>query len=172
MGIGCERVDLNEPGTSPDLRARSESFMHLCAEHRFVGERNGACARERAKAAAREDPTSGRAAIVRVVAEHSCDGVKEAPKDTFGGLRVVTHLLLDAPVMLIVNLLWNVRTVPQGLMNGARGKVKAIVYREGGSPSGGHQPQYVVVAFDEYVGPPFFERKERRTWVPVRPVKV
>ena len=164
--------DLNEPGTCLDSRARSESFMHLCAEHRFVGARNGACAREQAMAAAREDPSSGKAAIVRVVAENSSNTAKEMAKDSFNGLRPVVHLLLDAPVMLIVNLLWGVRTVPLGLMNGARGRVKAIVYREGESPSQGHQPRYVVVAFDDYVGPPFFKGEERRSWVPVPPVKI
>ena len=109
---------------------------------------------------------------MRVLAENSSTEAKELVKTEFNGLRQAVHLLLHAPVMLCVNQLWDVKTVPLGLMNGARGTVKAIVYRDGESPSQGHQPKYVVVAFDDYIGPPFFEAEERRTWVPVPPVNV
>ncbi len=61
--------------------------------------------------------------------------------------------------------------MPLGLMNGARGTVKAMVFREGESPAGGHQPAYVVVDFPDYRGEPFFPEAGRETWVPVPPAQ-
>ncbi len=90
------------------MRARNAEFLHLCAEHRFVGAHNGAKAMEKATAAAAKDPAAGEAVVVRVDAEHSSATAKEMKADAFHGLRQVVHLLLDAPVMHIMNMLWDV----------------------------------------------------------------
>ncbi len=127
--------------------------------------------RARRRAAAEKDVESGEAAIVRVEAEHSCTRAQEMKAEDFNNLRPVVHLVLDAPVMLTSNWLWGVQTVPLGLMKGARGGVKAIVFREGESPANGDQPAYVVVDFPDYRGQPLFEGAGKETWVPVPPVR-
>ena len=43
-------------------------------------------------------------------------------------MRKALHLCVGARVMLGVNKIWGVSTVPFGLMNGARGVVAAILY--------------------------------------------
>ena len=40
-----------------------------------------------------------------------------------------------------------------GLHNGACGTVKEIIFKQGESPTSGHQPIYVVVYFPMYIGP-------------------
>ena len=47
-----------------------------------------------------------------------------------------------------------------GLYNGAIGTVKEIVYSADESPIEGHFPQYVIVQFPQYCGPP---------WMPEQP---
>jgi PIF1-like helicase len=42
-----------------------------------------------------------------------------------------------------------------GLHNGACGTVKEIVFAPNENPNKGHQPQYVVVNFPQYIGPPW-----------------
>ena len=150
---------------------RSDDFLHLCAEHRFVGARNGAMARARALAAHARCPFFPESATIRVEAEHSSASAAEQAAERFRGMRSTVHLMLEAPVMLILNRIWDRQTVPLGLMNGARGTVKAIVYREGERPCAEHQPEYVVVAFPDYRGAPFFPGTGREQWVPVPPVK-
>ena len=105
------------------------------------------------------------------------------------------HLCVGARVMLTQNRLWGVGTVPLGLMNGARGIVVAILYappgakrvdgsalagvgfpssRPGTYPRGLEAcplPDFVVVHFSDYVGPPCFQNLPK-TWVPVPCVDV
>ena len=68
--------------------------------------------------------------------------------------------------MLTSNYLWDVRTVQLGLMNGARGVVKGIVYAAGAAPPA--LPLYVVVEFPKYRGHPLWP--DHPKWVPVPPV--
>ena len=52
-----------------------------------------------------------------------------------------------------------------GLFNGAIGTVIEIVYNIGESPNLGHFPQYILVAFPSYNGPPF--DPQHVNWVPI-----
>ena len=54
------------------------------------------------------------------------------PSEEYSQLRSQVHLGIGVPVMLIVNNLWDSRTVHLGLMNGASGHVVAIVANEVG----------------------------------------
>ena len=88
--------------------------------------------------------------------------------------------------MLTQNHIWNTSVVQLGLMNGARGVVVAIVYsKEGeertdrnamagvGIPAPGRRPlpDFVVVNFPDYTGPPLFPGLPR-TWVPIPPAEI
>jgi hypothetical protein len=100
----------------------------------------------------------------------------------YKNLAQATHLCLGAPVMLTVNFLWNVDTVPLGLMNGARGTVIAVLYKPAGAertdgstvattgfPCGKRiapLPDLVIVNFPSYTGPALFNNLPG-TWVPV-----
>jgi ATP-dependent exoDNAse (exonuclease V) alpha subunit len=53
----------------------------------------------------------------------------------------------------------------KGLFNGAIGTVIEIVYKPEESPNTGHFPQYVLVDFPTYTGPPFHQL--HTTWVPI-----
>ena len=52
-----------------------------------------------------------------------------------------------------------------GLYNGALGTVKGIKFADGERPGMGHLPQYVLVDFPHYAGPPWIE--EHPTYVPI-----
>ena len=72
--------------------------------------------------------------------------------------------------MLLVNKIFDVRTVSLGLMNGSRGEVVGMQFADGSSAPG--LPEYVIVDFPGYVGPPIFPGRGRERWVPAPPVDV
>ena len=112
-------------------------------------------------------------------------------------MRHALHLCVGARVILTTNKLWDVSTVPFGLMNGARGVIVAILYTAPGSasartdgcelagtgypsappgsfPRGLYQcplPDIVVVHFPDYKGPACFPNLPR-TWVPIPATEV
>ena len=121
---------------------------------------------------------------------------QQQPKaDEFKNVRKALHLRIGARVILISNAIWNVSTVPLGLMSGARGVVVASLYadsnaqRVDGSEIAGTShpstdgsnfprglgrcplPDYIVVHFSEYKGPSLFANLPQ-TWVPVPCVEV
>ena len=141
------------------------------------------------------EPGSASSIVVRCEARHN-DPRGERPKaDEFRNVRKAMHIRVGAKVILITNTIWNVNTVPLGLMNGARGVIVAILYSapnaervdgmemagtgypssdRGVFPRGLHRcplPEYVVVHFPDYKGPPLF-RDLPSTWVPVPCVEV
>ena len=59
---------------------------------------------------------------------------------------------------------------PWGLYNGSIGTVLDIVFHPGESPNTSHQPAYVLVQFNQYVGPPFLQAFPKA--VPITPVTV
>lgn len=141
------------------------------------------------------EPGSASSVVVRCEARHN-DPRGERPKaDEFRNVRKAMHLRVGAKVILITNTIWDVNTVPLGLMNGARGVVVAILYgapddaRIDGIEIGGtgHPysdrgrfprgldrcplPDYIVVHFPDYKGLPLFGNLPD-TWVPVPCVEV
>ena len=84
------------------------------------------------------------------------------------GLRNYLGIFIGMPVMLLRNL-WQ----QAGLVNGAMGKVRAVVWSK---DEGKHDmPAFVVVDFKGYRGPPFKgwpkewdeDDIDRSTWVPI-----
>lgn len=67
------------------------------------------------------------------------------------GISDELHLAVGCRVMLRRNL-WT----EGGLVNGSIGTIRAIVYNNGKEPP--EQPTYILVEFDSYNGPYFFER--------------
>ena len=57
-----------------------------------------------------------------------------------------------------------------GLYNGSIGTVKEIVFERDENPLDGTLPQYVLVDFPEYCGPPWL--KDKPKWVPIPPVEL
>ena len=129
--------------------------------------------------------------VVRCEARHTNPHRGELRKsDEFRNIRKALHLRVGAKVILCVNFLWDVSTVPLGLMNGARGVIVAIAYAPPGSermdclplagtgfpqscsnrfPRGIDQcpvPDFVVVNFPEYTGRVLIPGLPR-TWVPI-----
>eukprot|EP00662_Eupelagonemidae_sp_cell21_P057762 gene57762-biopygen59097 len=105
--------DINSHQASGELKKAAEDFMWLCAENAAAGQRNG----RRAGLLARESKKP----VIRVDAEHNESEASKRPADEFRQLRTRVHLVEGAPVMLTVNIIWEMRTVRLGLMNGARG---------------------------------------------------
>ena len=129
--------------------------------------------------------------VVRCEARHTHPHQGELRKsEEFRNMRKALHLRVGAKVILCLNSLWGVSTVPLGLMNGARGIIVAISYAD---PAGGRVdeshlagtglprssdsrlprgldncpvPNFVIVNFPEYTGRAFFPHLPR-TWVPI-----
>ena len=66
--------------------------------------------------------------VVRCEARHNNAKGENRKSETFRNVRKALHLRVGAKVMLCLNQIWNVTTVPLGLMNGARGIIVAISY--------------------------------------------
>ena len=83
--------------------------------------------------------------------------------ENFNGLKSTLHLTIGSRVMLTSNI-W----VEAGLINGAQGIVKDIVFHteEDEEPF----PNYVLVHLDDYKGPQFFEDTDKINWVPIFPL--
>ena len=71
--------------------------------------------------------------VVRCEARHNNPRAENRRAEDFRNLRKAVHLRVGARVILTLNSIWDVQTVPLGLMNGARGVVVAIVYADAGT---------------------------------------
>jgi hypothetical protein len=58
----------------------------------------------------------------------------------------------------------------RGLFNGAQGTIKEIVFKDNDSPLDYKFPQYIIVDFPTYCGPPWIKHKP--TWVPIPPIDI
>ena len=134
--------------------------------------------------------TSSSSVVVRCESIHNNPRAVNRRASDFRNLRKACHLRVGARVMLSLNTIWNVQTVPLGLMNGARGVVVAICYppmqsqRVDGEAVEGTGwpaldsrgmargidncplPDFVVVHFPSYKGPQIFPGLPS-TWVPI-----
>jgi len=88
--------------------------------------------------------------------------------ELFNGLPHILELCEGAPVIYLHNL-W----VQAGLMNGTRGIVRAIVYRDANRPDHADAlrrlPAAVLVECPTYASEPFFDVErfpERQQWIP------
>ena len=101
---------------------------------------------------------------IQAVESDSKGGRALASSEQFSGLKSTIHLTPAARVMLVSNL-W----IEAGLINGALGTVKDIVFdeKEQGQDA---LPKYVMVEFDSYSGPQLFDDIEKRNWVPIKPI--
>lgn len=135
-------------------------------------------------------PLSSARVIVRCEARHNHAKGENRKSDSFRNIRKALHLRVGAKVMLCLNRIWNVSTVPLGLMNGARGIIVAISYAplaqqrsdaqplaETGFPQAADKglphglnacpiPNFIIVHFPEYTGLSIFPGLPR-TWVPI-----
>ena len=129
---------------------------------------------------------SSTAVIVRAQAFHNDNRCLNKGAEEFRQIRALSHLCVGAPVMLTQNFIWDQQVVPLGLMNGARGHVVSILYKQVGEarsdglaiptgfPNGIKScpmPDMVIVNFPSYLGQSFFPDLPR-TWVPVPCVDV
>lgn len=85
--------------------------------------------------------------IAKIEGEHNCEAAKKADPQVAGGLSATLLLSIGSRIMLRNNF-WT----EQGLVNGALGYVRKIVYRsEYGPPY--NSPELLMIEFDKYVGP-------------------
>ena len=162
----------------------------LVAQNAIAGRVNGQRLKERTRPVEEPVPASAASIVVRCDAVHNDPRAERRPANQYRQLRKAVHLCAGAPVMLLQNMIWDTPVVQLGLMNGARGIIVAIVYaKEGeertdgnplagvGTPAPGRVsstrplPDFVVVNFPEYTGPPLFPGLPR-TWVPIPPAQV
>ena len=172
-----------------------EEALFLVPENMPAGRVNGQRLAARSPLHSEPGAASSTGVVVRCEARHNKPGGDHRRAEDFKHVRQALHLCVGARVMLTQNRLWNVPTVPFGLMNGARGVVVAILYAAPGSaradgnelagtgfptttpgsfPRGPEQcplPDMIVVHFPAYTGPPCFANLPR-TWVAVPCVEV
>ena len=86
------------------------------------------------------DSFSSARVIVRCEARHNHAKGENRKSDSFRNIRKALHLRVGAKVMLCLNRIWDVSTVPLGLMNGARGIIVAISYAPVGQEGLDAQP--------------------------------
>ena len=158
----------------------------LVAENAQAGRINGH--RLAATVPRKSEPALGSSSsvVVRCEARHNNPRAANRKASDFRNIRKAAHLRVGARVILALNQLWDVQTVPLGLMNGARGLVVAILYASADStrvdgndmagvgwpvldsrslPRGVDKcplPDYVVVHFPAYTGPELFQACPRR----------
>ena len=84
--------------------------------------------------------------VARIVAEHNNTAARQLSSDDLMGLQPELSLAIGAPVMLRTNA-WT----EAGLVNGALGTVRAIVYKPDARPP--DLPSAVIVEFPHYIGP-------------------
>ena len=101
--------------------------------------------------------------VARCSADHNKASETKANADTASGLERDLYLAVGAKVMLTKHLHQEV-----GLVNGIRGEIVDIVYKEG-KPAPA-LPLYVVVRFDGYQGRNWSAREEYSGCVPIVPV--
>ena len=172
-----------------------EEALFLVPENMPAGKVNGKRLAARSPLHSEPGPSSSTEVVVRCEARHNKAGGDHRRAEDFRNVRQALHLCVGARVMFIQNRLWDVPTVPLGLMNGARGVVVAILYAAPGTPrTDGNElagtgfparapgsfprgleqcplPDMIVVHFPAYAGPPCFDHLPR-TWVPVPCVEV
>ena len=85
--------------------------------------------------------------------------------ENFGGLKSTIHLTIGSRVMLTSNI-W----VEAGLINGAQGVLRDIVFHELEENDDEPSPYYALVELDDYKGPSLFEDENKNKWVPIFPV--
>ena len=81
--------------------------------------------------------------------------------ENFSGLKSTVHLTIGSRVMLNSNI-W----IEAGLINGAQGNLRDIVFCEGRKDEE-PWPMYALVELDDYKGPALFEDESKRNWVPI-----
>ena len=175
-----------------------DQALYLVADNSQAGRINGQRLAARAQSltdAASSGPLTPLDVVVRCEASHNNERGVNRKADAFQNMRKALHLCVGAKVILILNRIWGVNTVPLGLMNGARGTIVAILYcAPNGNRADGNVlagvgyptrsdaqtltgalprgkiacplPDYVVVHFPEYTGPALFQTLPR-TWVPI-----
>ena len=85
--------------------------------------------------------------IAEIHAIHSCSAAERLGSHNFEGLETILNLAAGARVILSTNLCAN-----KGLVNGAFGTVKAILYERDTKPAS--VPKAVIVQFDKYKNSP------------------
>ena len=111
----------------------------LVPENAAAGKINGRQLAARALLHGAPGSASASGVVVRIEAGHSDPRGLHKAADDFRQVRGALHLCVGARVMLTLNRIWDVPTVPLGLMNGARGVVVAIAYAPAGGEAYGRQ---------------------------------
>ena len=104
--------------------------LYLVADNTQAGRINGHRLAEVAPDPPFPEPRSASSmtVVVRCEARHTNERGEHKKASTFRNMRKALHLCVGARVYLTLNSIWDVSTVPLGLMNGARGVVVALLY--------------------------------------------
>merc|ERR1712020_99525 len=132
-------------------RWEQRSFVRLSEEEqvRFHTEGVKLCSRNVDKVAFNEDGLKRCNTPILVIKASNNNETAQKAKDSDGELPNYVPVCKGASVMLTDNL-WP----DMGLINGSKGTVTHIVFQEGKHP-GNSMPSFIVVAFPDYIGPPY-----------------
>ena len=131
--LGVSRMQADWPGHYDFLK----DALRLVVENEVCGRLNGQQLRARtipepADFGVLREADIDVMKVLRVKAHHSDKRAETKPSEGFRQLKDTVHLSLASPVMLTQNQIWQVNVVPLGLMNGARGIVVGVVYKQEG----------------------------------------
>ena len=104
--------DISKGTTDPAFKQRTlTEFKLIAAEHRTVGEWNGEQAAAMASTVRRRDPSASGASVLRIRAVHNDPAAADRSPEDCKQLRSLVHLVIGAPVMLLLNGVWGKRAV-------------------------------------------------------------
>ena len=101
--------------------------------------------------------------ITKLTAVNRPTRVKNYSDENFYGLSNLHYICTDSKITLTNNL-WTAK----GLVNGANGIIKDILYKPNDN-----LPFAILIEFNEYTGPRFFQENDpKRNWIPINPLNI
>lgn len=100
--------------------------------------------------------------IVPIIAKNSSKSGRNAEEDNFSGLSNDLFLAINSKIIMISN-----EWTEMGLVNGAPGIVRDIIYPRTMTNLFETHPIAVLIEFEKYNGPKFFEDEIRKNWIPI-----
>ncbi len=101
--------------------------------------------------------------ITKIVAKNSSARARSISEDNFSSLKNFYFLCINSRITLTSNM-W----IKHGLVNGANGTIRDILFDAGDT-----LPYCILIEFDNYSGPKFFDKNDpRQNWIPINPISI
>jgi ATP-dependent exoDNAse (exonuclease V) alpha subunit len=100
--------------------------------------------------------------IVPIIAKNTPSSARNVDDENFYGLTNDLFLCINSKIVLTTN-----EWTEMGLVNGAPGVIKDIIYPNTMNNLFETHPIAILIEFDKYNGPRIFEDEEKKNWIPI-----